>query len=813
MSLHIFNKIKMILIAFLFFTATSKSGENNSALKDTKDIDINKIIIVRKKRNNYLSDSVIKHAIPFKEGGTFSQKHNFIVKNLYEIGKPFSFFEQVIVLDKLVGPNLIDLYVVTYEKPEPIDWIISGNKVFATHEIKTKLNTDDIHAISERDLKKIERQIKKMYLEKDFHSVEIDINLENKEDNKSVISIAITENKKSLIKRVLFKGNDNISSKRLRQIIFTREDWVLGFLDKSGSFRPEHVETDKRYVENYYKSHGFLTAKVTNVDVCTNEKGQYNITFNILEGDIYNVSEVHIEGGSEIFSEEIFLDGIPLKAGQLYSAKDIRDSIEGLKSVCGLYGYVFADIEPMIIPDEQNKTVAVTFNIELGGKVHVNRINILGNKKTRSGVIRRKLLVEEGDLLTTTKMEQSKDRVGLLGYFSQQNGVNWKINRLDDDLVDLDLIVNEVKTGRFGINLGVGGAPNMQALTKSFRFGGTISDTNLFGEGLQFKAGFEWSPQEWTIGLNVADPWFMHKPIYADLDFAITRDSPASDLKHVSDFSQNIITASTGMGFSTAPRSWLGEWTSVTKFGIEDISLRNRIVVNDASLEAGNTLRRILNNRFQSGNMVVLQGKLIKDERNSSLHPSKGIQEKFNYKIGLNAGKGRLGFAKFENDFTWYTPLIDENRLVLGIHTFIGGIVTLGDNAIPYRELYHIGGPASVRGYLFGQVGPTFLGDSIGSKMAFFVNTELVFPLTPDFRIKGAVFWDGGAGWNTPDICLIPENERHLLKNNKFEFRQAVGIGVRMLQPTPLTIDLGFKLNRQKDESPYELHFSMKRDF
>src|SRR5947209_4237364 len=122
MSLQIFNKIKMILVAFLFFATYVKSEEEKVSTQQPQNIDINKIIIVRKKRNNYLSDSAIKHAIPFKAGGTFSQKYNTIVKNLYDIGKPFSFFEQAMVLDKMVGPNLIDLYVVTYEKSEPIEW-------------------------------------------------------------------------------------------------------------------------------------------------------------------------------------------------------------------------------------------------------------------------------------------------------------------------------------------------------------------------------------------------------------------------------------------------------------------------------------------------------------------------------------------------------------------------------------------------------------------------------------------------------------------------------------------------------------------
>ena len=80
---------------------------------------------------------------------------------------------------------------------------------------------------------------------------------------------------------------------------------------------------------------------------------------------------------------------------------------------------------------------------------------------------------------------------------------------------------------------------------------------------------------------------------------------------------------------------------------------------------------------------------------------------------------------------------------------------------IPYRELFNIGGPASVRGFLFGQIGPQFtvngVGDPIGGKKAFYWNAELLFPITPDFNMKGVFFYDGGAGWDNPYVAIYPK--------------------------------------------------------
>jgi outer membrane protein insertion porin family len=182
----------------------------------------------------------------------------------------------------------------------------------------------------------------------------------------------------------------------------------------------------------------------------------------------------------------------------------------------------------------------------------------------------------------------------------------------------------------------------------------------------------------------------------------------------------------------------------------------------------------------------------------------------------VSQGRVRFGYAKFDFDASWYTPLIGERDLVLCVHGHMGFAIPFKNRSVPFRELYNIGGPSSVRGFLFGDIGPVYYSpalnqrDMLGAQHAFWFNTEMVFPITSDLSVKGAVFYDGGAGWGTPDSHLI--NPSHL-KNNSFSFRQSVGFGVRILKPTPVKIDWGFKLDRKRGESPSEVHFSMYQDF
>lgn len=100
-----------------------------------------------------------------------------------------------------------------------------------------------------------------------------------------------------------------------------------------------------------------------------------------------------------------------------------------------------------------------------------------------------------------------------------------------------------------------------------------------------------------------------------------------------------------------------------------------------------------------------------------------------------------------------------------------------------------------------------------------FINAELYFPITPDLTIKGLVFYDGGAGFDTPYSHCIPCSVTDFT-DNRFDYRHSVGFGVRLLNPVPVRIDWGFKIDPRRDkrrpelsESASEVHFGMNYDW
>lgn len=800
------------------YNTLESSDYNNEEISNKAPI-IEKIIVHGTKT---LPIDTIISKIPYYEGELFfADKTNEVINNIYALG----YFKQVQINTEKNNNNTINLHIYLTEKPLIKEIIFKGNKNLAEKDITKKLDFSKIPAAELEELQKLVRVIKKAYAEKNYHFTDVSVAME-KDGESNIVTFTINEGIQSLVKRVRFDGNTIFAEKKLRSLLFTREDWILGPMDKSGSYHPQAIESDKFTLENFYQSNGYMNAKVTDARVeFSQNKRDMTITFVIHEGDKYTINNVSAPG-NDLFTEEQLLSMIPVQKGQSYSREGLKKSMEQLRTVCGDFGYIYADIEPMIQPHENEKTVDITFYIELGNKVKLNRINIFGNDKTRDSIIRRQLIVTEGETLTSTRLDLSKDRVESLSYFDPRDGVNLKLNRLNDDLADVDLIVKEVPTGRGELKLTYGGTPGELSSQSGVAAELHIADRNIAGRGLIGNFMARLGQDDRGLNIGFAEPWLFGKPVRVGFDAMYGRSS-YDEVRKVVDTVQEERFGGTGhIGFISRK---LWDTSCMFQAGINSLALYSSTngtktkvtasIVGDAT--AKNELQAIYDSRFETGKFGFLEFVVGQDTRNHNVHISRGHQWSLMTKCGIPMLGDNFSFFKIQLDGHWYTPIIDERNLVLHLRGHLGSVSAIGSHTIPYRELYHIGGQASVRGWTFGQIGPMWYhpdlveeegwqGDSIGSKRALFFNVELVFPLTQDLSFKGVVFYDGGAGWNTPHASSI--NPAHL-KNNSFKYRHSVGVGLRLLNPQPIRIDWGFKLDKETGEKAAEVSFSSYFDF
>jgi len=239
-------------------------------------------------------------------------------------------------------------------------------------------------------------------------------------------------------------------------------------------------------------------------------------------------------------------------------------------------------------------------------------------------------------------------------------------------------------------------------------------------------------------------------------------------------------------------------------FGIEDIRNNHPRALN-------NIFAPIVKRTFQTGDLKWIGVDLVKDTRNHQIYPNSGYKVLLSTKTAPSGINDEFSFFKTELGGSWYTALIGYDSLVLGVQGKGGFVHAETDRkVIPYKELFHMGGQTTVRGFVWGSIGPAWAtGDPLGGRKFLQFNSELIFPLVNDYSIKGHVFYDSGAGWDTPKNDLGGNTQ--YLRRDKFHLRHSVGLGLNLMNPMPAKIDWGFKLDRKKKdgESAHEFHLTM----
>lgn len=774
---------------------------------------INKIIV---SGNKHVPTEAIISRIPFKEGEYFNvTKVGSLIRNIYTDLKRF---RNVTVKGEDLDDQTMNLHVIVQEKKLLKEVRFEGNKQVTQEEIKKKIDFGTVPAVDKEELNKYVQIMKKLYVDKGYHLVKIEPEMIVDADDRATVVFHFAEPKRSLIRCISFAGNRHVTSKTLRHTILSKEDWILDFLDHAGVYHPERLEADRHFIEQLYQNRGFMNARVSDIKVNLDPtNNQIDLHFEIEEGDRYVINEVKAPG-NDLVSEEQILSCLPLRSGQYFSREMITNSMQTVEKIWNNRGYMFAHVEPSIMPDDEKKTVNIAFYSELGNKVFLNRLTIKGNRKTKDKVIRRQIGLTEGELLTDYQMENSKNRVQSLGYFEQRDGVDWKLTRISDELADLDLILQEAKTGRAFVKIGIGGTADIRSPLEGLAAEIDVADTNLFGSGIQFNCSGRFGKDERSFVVGLANPWLFDRPILGRID-GYFRKSGYEDMRNTRPVNEIQRGGSLTVGF--VPRfnflSYLQDTFIRFSWGIDSLHYGSQPIAhvegpnNRETLEANIAYQGILNKEFKSGTYTFATASCGQDFRNHPMHPSRGHSWLASGQIAAPIFSNCLGFGKFNFDLHWYTPLINEYDLIFHLRGYCGFVHQLGNDLIPYRELYHIGGPASVRGFLFGQIGPQFsnnglIGDSIGGSKAFFWTAELIVPISSDFNYTGVFFYDGGSGWDNPYVNDVPP--RYVI-NNKFDYRHSVGVGIRMMNPMPIKIDWGFKLDPRPGETPYEVHFGM----
>lgn len=689
------------------------------------------------------------------------------IRTLYRLG----FFQDVQVDEERGAHGWILTFIVT-EKPVINKIAFEGNKKVKVSALREAVTMPLYQPLNEKKLADSMEAIREVYAKKNFYLVGIDYRLRTTPEGENELVFEIQEYGPALIRRVNFVGNTVFTDDELRGVVQTKKKAAFSFLTGSGKYKEEMIKHDVLRLTFHYLKNGYLKVQVGEARISlSKDKRYFFVTFPVTEGDRYRIGKVNVSGDVLTTRGEMVADFLT-QSGQVYNREFIEKDMQAINKMYGDQGYAFVNIQPVTDTDETNKTADITYDIEKGNRIYVEKIDISGNTITRDKVIRREMQVKEGDIYNVTKLEQSRERLTALGYFKEINFATPRGSK--DDTLRLNVAVEEKPTGSFSVGAGF-------STTENFIVSGSISKQNFFGKGWNGDISGEVSSRRQQFLFSMADPYFL------DTEWIVAMSAFKTIFRY-----DNFARDSYGGSFSVGHRFF--DYASVSLgYEAEEVS---------AVDIAANVPPRFATT--PSGLTSLVSMALNRDTRDNRIYANKGM---FN-SVKVEVSDKRTGA---QNEFfrvTGRTQLYQPMTRKLNFKTYVRAayIKSLNNQVVPLYERYFLGGPNSLRGFYPQSIGPGEVvnGQNFiygGDKMAV-VNAEFEYVAYEPAGIRAVVFFDAGNAYS--------EEESFPLDKLRMDY----GFGIRWISPMgPLRFEWGFPINRKPGEQATVFNFAIGNFF
>ena len=350
----------------------------------------------------------------------------------------------------------------------------------------------------------------------------------------------INEGPKVKVGNIIFEGNDVFNALTVRRAMKNLRPYGIPqsiFFENlfPSTYESTKLEEDQERVELFYRDNGYFQARVTDhaIDIVDvggakfklplihpNKPGKNaNLTLNIEEGRLYRLNSINFVGVKLFRTPETLMRPVfQMQKGDVFSTAKLRKGLEELRKLYGQFGYIDFVTEPNIEPVPGTDKIDLTLNFDEGKQFFVRRIDFSGNTTTRDKVIRRELLIDEGDVYNTRLWELSILRLNQLGYFDPLKADSAADVKRDQktSTVDLTLKVKEKGKNSLQLNGGVSG------ISGSFvGFGYSTNNLVGLGETLSLQATLGTVQDNVTLGFT--QPYLFDRPIQAGATIFYTR--------------------------------------------------------------------------------------------------------------------------------------------------------------------------------------------------------------------------------------------------------------------------------------------------
>jgi len=293
------------------------------------------------------------------------------------------------------------------------------------------------------------------------------------------------------------------------------------------------LDEDKERVRQFYQDKGYFTVRVLDQTVSIHDVGgsgfrlplikmnkpgkNADITLPIEEGKLMHLSKMNFVG-VKLFRTTDFLQQriFQMQDGDVFSTAKLRKGIENMKKLYGEFGYIDFVPEPSF--DVNGDKVDLTLTADEGKQFFVRRIDFTGNTTTRDKVIRREILLDEGDIYNSRLWDVSILRLNQLGYFEvlKAEDAATLTRNTQSNTVDITLKVRERGKNSVSLNGGVSG------IAGTF-IGLGYATNNFLGLGETLSLNSQLGTLVRSVNLGFTEPYFLDRPIQVGFNVFLSR--------------------------------------------------------------------------------------------------------------------------------------------------------------------------------------------------------------------------------------------------------------------------------------------------
>jgi outer membrane protein insertion porin family len=720
------------------------------------------------------------------------------------------------------------LTVVVVENPVINRVAFEGNSKVKDDQIANEVQSKPRGTLSRPTVQSDVQRIVEIYRRNGRFDIQVNPKIIELPNNRVDLVFEIKEGEKTGVRKIIFVGNKAYRDQRLLDEIKTNETswfWVLAFFQTADIYDPDRIEADRDLIRRFYLKHGYADARVVSaVSVYDPVKKGFVVTFTLEEGPRYRFGKVDIQSNVPALEPRSLYNRLRAGAGDVYNAEAVEKSVENLSIETARRGYPFAIVRPRGDRDQANHRINVTFTVDDGPRVYIERINVIGNTRTQDFVIRREFDVGEGDAYNRALIDRAERRLKNLNYFKTVKITNEPGSA--PDRVVLNVLVEEIPTGEFSISGGYSTASGWMAEL-------SVAERNLLGQGQYARFSLQYGQYARGFELSFAEPFLLGNRLAVGIDLYAKQTLATNYISYDSQtmgigtragfalneelsfqaryniYSQKITlpiqfndcvlspNASINGGPGVSPNN-----EAIRQAGINPNSLG--IVADGGNCYLNGESSLAVRKELAAGAVLVsmLGYTVAYNTLDNNKNPTSGLYAEF--KQDFAGVGGDVNFIRSTIDTRTYYEMFSD--IVAVLHLQGGHIAGWGSKDLRMLDHFQMG-PNLVRGFAPSGLGPRDITpgttqDPLGGTMFWGASVEAQAPfsfLPKDAGLKGAIFADAGSLWNYQGPQSFPTTgETLLLAPNDGAIRASVGAGLIWNSPFgPLRFDYSFPLMKQ----------------